>query len=166
MVLCSVASTRHGLKPQKWIGWLFECYSKQRLRNGPLFRDEKGSKLKTTHFEPYLLDRLECIKNQRPELMVEVDDVYEEYGILWSFRRGSTSKAVNQGVPPDIIDANNRRRKVMRAKASHPSFHMREHYTDLRMTQIFGCIVEIKNQETAWSPTESDLLKRGCTQDD
>jgi hypothetical protein len=134
LLLCSVATTNHGLEPRKWIGRLLECYARMGLRNGALFRDEKGVKLKTTHFEPCLLDRLDCIKNQRPELMAGVEDVYEEYGILRSFRRGATSEAVNQGVPPDVIDANNRWRKVMRAKASQPTLSMREHYTDIRLT--------------------------------
>ncbi|MFN9978286.1 MAG: hypothetical protein ACK53Y_00140, partial [bacterium] len=67
-------------------------------------------------------------------MMAGVEDVYEEFGILRSFRRGATSETANQGGPPDVIDANNRWQKVMKSGASHPSLSMREHYTDVRMT--------------------------------
>jgi hypothetical protein len=134
LILCSVAVTSHGLEPRKWIGRLLEIYHQKGVRNGSLFRDSHGNKLRTTHFEPSFLDRLNCIKNTRPELMSGVEDVHEELGILRSFQRGATSETVNQGVPPDVIDTNNRWRKVMKAGSSHPSFSMREHYTDVRMT--------------------------------
>jgi len=39
---------------------------------------------------------------------VGIEDISEEYGVSRSFRRGATSEAVNVGVPPDVIDANNR----------------------------------------------------------
>jgi hypothetical protein len=48
--------------------------------------------------------------------------------------RGATSEAVNAGVPPDVIDANNCWRKVNQAVASQPTLGMREHYTDVRLT--------------------------------
>jgi hypothetical protein len=35
-------------------------------------------------------------------------DIADGYGIYRSFRRGSTSTAVNTGLSKDIIDANNR----------------------------------------------------------
>jgi hypothetical protein len=134
LYLCSVAVTSHGLEPRKGIERLLEIYHQNGIRNGHLFRDAHGNKMKTTHFEPSFLDRLNCIKNERPDLMAGVEDVYEEFGILRSLRRGATSETANQGVPPDVIDANNRWQKVMKSGASHPSLSMREHYTDVRMT--------------------------------
>jgi hypothetical protein len=39
--------------------------------------------------------------------MVGIKDISEGYGVSRSFRRGATSEAVNAGVPPDVVDANN-----------------------------------------------------------
>jgi hypothetical protein len=103
-ILCIVSTTNHGLEPRKWIGHLLHKYQEQGIRNGPMFRDNYGRRMKSTFLEPKLLDRLDRIKDQKPFLMPSVDDVYEEYGIFWSFRRGATSEAVNQGVPPEVID--------------------------------------------------------------
>jgi len=58
LYLCSVAVTSHGLEPKKWIGRLLEIYHQNGIRNGHLFRDAHGNKVKTTHFEPSFLDRL------------------------------------------------------------------------------------------------------------
>jgi hypothetical protein len=42
-------------------------------------------------------------------------------------------EAGNRGVPPEVIDANNRWQKVEKAGTSQASFTMREHYTDVRI---------------------------------
>ena len=42
-------------------------------------------------------------------------NVYEEYGLSRSFRRGSNSEALNRGVKELVIDRNNRWRKEERA---------------------------------------------------
>jgi len=86
------------------------------------------------HFEPRFHDQLEHVKLTKPHLMTSVDDVSEEYGVSRSFRRGATSEVVNQRPPPEIIDANNRWRKVHQSQASQPTLTMREHYTDVRQT--------------------------------
>jgi len=55
------------------------------------------------------------------------------FSAITTFLTG-TSEAVNNGVLPDQIDANNRWRKMHQAGASQPTLTMREHYTDLRLT--------------------------------
>jgi len=133
-ILCIVSTTNHGLEPRKWIGCLLHKYQEQGIRNGPMFRGNNGRRMRSTFLEPKLLDRLDRIKDQKPFLMPSVDDVYKEYGIFRSFRRGATSEAVNQGAPPEVIDSNNRWRRVHQAGASQPSLSMREHYTDVWLT--------------------------------
>jgi len=60
--------------------------------------------------------------------------VREEYAVFRSFRRGATTEAVNEGITPDIIDANNCWRRMDQAGTSQPALSMREHYTDVSMT--------------------------------
>jgi hypothetical protein len=84
--------------------------------------------------EPAFYDRLERIQEFQPDLIPEADDVVEDYRIYRSFRRGSTSEVTNQGLPPEVIDANNRWRKFQQAGASRPTLTMRDHYSDVRLT--------------------------------
>jgi hypothetical protein len=68
--------------------------------------------------EPKFFERLEQVQEIRPDLISENIDIADDYGIHRSFRRGSTSVTVNQGLNKDIIDANNRWRKFEQAGAS------------------------------------------------
>jgi hypothetical protein len=79
-------------------------------------------------------DRLEQVQLNRPDLIPSNEDVVEDYGIYRSFRRGSTSEATNQGLPPEVIDANNRWRKFHWSGASRPTLPMRDHYADVWLT--------------------------------
>jgi hypothetical protein len=83
--------------------------------------------------KPNFISQLEHIQEMKPELIAANVDVEEEYGVSRSFRRGATSEAVNNGVKPDVTDANNRWRKMNQAGASRPTLTMREHYTDVRL---------------------------------
>ena len=58
-------------------------------------------------------------------------DIYEEYRLSQSFRRGSNSEALNRGLKENIFDRNNRWRKEERAGARKVKLKMRDHYTDV-----------------------------------
>ncbi len=113
---------------------MLEIYQSKGINHGPLFRQASGRRCRARDFEAKIFERLEFIKLTEPHLMMSVEDVSEEYGVFRSFHRGATSEAINAGVPPDVIDANNRWRKINQAGASHPALGMREHYTDVRLT--------------------------------
>lgn len=89
--------------------------------------------MKSIDFEPRFFDRLEMVKATHPHLLPSFDNVEDEFAMSRSFRRGATSEAVNQGAKPDVLDANNRWRRVEQAGASNPNLSMREHYTDVRL---------------------------------
>ncbi len=126
--------TSHGLEPKKWIGRLLDIYASRGVNHGPLFRNRSGQRMKSSMLEPKFFERLELVKDMYPQLMSSVDEISEEYGVYRSFRRGATSEAVNAGVSPVVIDANNRWRKMHHTGASKPTMMMREHYTDVRLT--------------------------------
>jgi hypothetical protein len=76
---------------------------------------------------------LGMIQDCRPDLLPREVKVEEVYGISQSFRMGSNSRAVDQRVPPDVIDFNNQWQKTERAGSMKPSLSMREHYTDVQL---------------------------------
>jgi hypothetical protein len=129
-----VHTTRSGIDNKRWIGRLLDLYKTRGITNGPLFRDHVGARIKASSLEPVFIDRLERVQSSRPDLIPPSEDVVDEYGIYRSFRRGSTSEATNQGLPPEVIDLNNRWRKFQRSGAARPSLSMRDHYSDIRLT--------------------------------
>ena len=62
-------------------------------------------------------------------------DIYEEYRLSQSFRRGSNSEALNRGgVKEEVIDMKNRWEKEEREGARKAKLKMRDHYTDMIVT--------------------------------
>jgi len=47
-------------------------------------------------------------------------------------RRGATAEAQNVGIPPHVIEANNRWRKHMRSRGMLPGMSMMERYIDAK----------------------------------
>jgi hypothetical protein len=99
--------TNRGLEPRKWSGRLLKAYEDKGIKHGPLFRGKAGGRMKPRELETRFFERLEYIKELSPHLFISVDDIRDEYGIHRSLRRGATSEAVNAGVTPHVIDANN-----------------------------------------------------------
>ncbi len=50
-LICEVDKTTHGLEPRKCIGRLLRAYNEKEIRNGPMFRDGLGQRLRARHFE-------------------------------------------------------------------------------------------------------------------
>ena len=57
----------------------------------------------------------------------------DAYRLKRLLRRGSTSEATNNGVPREVIELNNRWRKVEKARGRKPSMSMALHYTEISM---------------------------------
>ena len=130
-----VIRTRSGLEPRKWIGRLLEFHREKGIFHGPFFRDDAGAALTPSDMAEIFYRRLGYVQYFRPDLLARDVDIEEAYGISRSFRRGSTSRATDRGVPPEITDANNRWRKIERAKSMKASsLSMQEQYTDVNLT--------------------------------
>ena len=122
-------TTNSGLKPRLWIGRALSELAKRGITRGPMFRTENGQPIRAGVMEPSLFLRLEQVQLLRPDLISDQVDIAEVYGVSRSFRRGSTTEAGNRGVPANIIEINNRWRRVECAGTSATSLGMREHYT-------------------------------------
>jgi hypothetical protein len=130
-----VIRTRSGLEPRKWIGRLLSFYCEKGIFHGPFFRDQAGGVLTPSAMAETFYRRLGFVQYFRPDLLSREVDIEEVYGISRSFRRGSTSRVTDRGVPPEVTDANNRWRKMERAKSMKAtSLSMQEQYTDVTLT--------------------------------
>ena len=127
------ARTKSGLDVKKWIGRLLEVRAAEGRKHGPAFGDANGVVDKSSVYEGEILDRLAAIQQKHPKLIGKDVDVYEEYGISRSFRRGATSEARARGVHPDDVDMANRWRNVENAKGKKARMKMRDHYSDIRL---------------------------------
>jgi hypothetical protein len=125
---------------RKWIGRLLQEYQELGISHGPLFRDGAGLPLRAGELEEDFFSRLEKTQDDQPDLISKDVDVSEELGIYRLFRRGATSEATNWKISAEVIDANNRWRKVKQAEGRQAGLNMRDHYTDVRL--IVDLLVE------------------------
>ena len=79
------------------------------------------------------MDTLEDIKDEGSGLIDESVDVRVEFGLGRSFRRGSDSQAIAQGVDERDVDLNNRWHTFKNARGRHPCLKMQQHYAEARL---------------------------------
>jgi hypothetical protein len=111
-----------------WASWLKESLEERRHLNGFVFSDKKGKQAKASTLEPSFFDQLNWVRLRYLDLFPPNVNVKDDYGIPRPGRRGSSTEAANQGVPPDIIEMICRWRKVERAQGRVPNLGMREQY--------------------------------------
>jgi hypothetical protein len=126
------AITASGLPPRKWVGRMIEWYEKKGITTGPVFRDfESGMAARAGEYEFDILLELDAIQKSGRGIIDETVDVHESYGVSRSFRRGSNTHAINQGVSEADINHNNRWSMVERARGRAPKLGMQQHYSDV-----------------------------------
>ena len=100
--------TQSGLKPGRWVSRLVNVLQDQGIRTGWLFQHVNGEPKKMSEFNDTFYSRLARLQQQSPSLFSAGANVYEDYGLPRSFRRGATTRAQNAGVQPADIDWINR----------------------------------------------------------
>jgi len=142
-----VAITKSGLEPRKWIDRIAKLYNELGYVRGPVWRSSAGHRARISDWEGPVLDRIKDIQNRRPDLIDSNLDIYDEYGLSRSFRRGSNTHVRNVLGPRDgqlVVDFNNRWRKFEQAKGRMPGLGMSDYYTEVdqalpRSTQYSAC---------------------------
>jgi hypothetical protein len=127
-----VIRTETGLEPAKWIYRMLQWYDTVGITRGWVFRDKHSDRARASDFEWDILCELEIIQRESPHIIVASVDVFEDYGVSRSFRRGSDTHAINQGVKMDDIERNNRWRTVEQAQGKAAKLRMIHHYADVR----------------------------------
>jgi hypothetical protein len=138
LLLFVAAETASGLKPLLWTTRLIDVLSSQEITQGWLFQDKEGRQRRMSYFEEPVLDRIAAIQTRRPDLIQPKIDVYEDYGLARSFRRGATTRAQNSGVSGPDIDYINRWSTALEGPQPYFSGNMRVHYSDqAQMVETF-----------------------------
>lgn len=129
------SETDSGLKIKVWLERMLEWYGSD--KKGYVFRNSDGGRVSCGHYAQDILSEIQKIQRSGlPEEigLVEADcDVFEEYGMSRSFRRGSDSRALAAGVPEATVELMNRWRVTERAKGRNARLKMSAHYSDVRL---------------------------------
>jgi len=125
--------TQSGIRAGLWADRVAAVSKEHKRERGPVFRNKKGERAKIGDFESEFLERMIRLKISRPGLFEPGVDISDSYSLFRSLRRGSTSQAVKMRVDQDIIELNNRWRKLDKARGMKPSLGMRHHYTEIKL---------------------------------
>ena len=120
-----------GLVIGKWLERVIAFRESKGVIKGYFFTNHKEEMMRAKNLKVDILDRIVIIQQRYPELIRPGVEVYDEYRLSKSFRRGSNSVAQNRGISNGDIDYNNRWRKVVRSGARKLKLCMREHYINV-----------------------------------
>ena len=81
--------------------------------------------------------QLEKIQKKRPDLIPLELEVAEVYNIRRSLRRGSVTKAREEGVSASVVDTVNRWRTQENRRSGRSGGSMRDYYTEIRLMRKF-----------------------------
>ena len=105
-------------------------------RGGPAITSWEGKILSLATLDGllhyYLIKMLEN-KQEFPFEIQSDDDICERFLVYCLLRRGSTTRAINQGVSQNDIDVMNRWKAVESAKGKKPAREMRQHYAEVNL---------------------------------
>ena len=125
-------TTKTGLQLGLWVSRVCMHRRAEGRSHGPVFADRWGNMVNPRVFETHILGKLQIIKESHGDLIPDSVDVFEEYGISRSFRRGSNTHATNQGVSKNDRELMNRWRNVENSKGKKARLAMADHYADIR----------------------------------
>jgi hypothetical protein len=117
-----------------WFERKLDSLMKQSLCSGPMFKSmSAGKKMSISEMDELFHGILLEVQRRYPKILPDSVKITEEFSTFRSLRRGATSEAQNVKIPRDVIEANNRWRKISRAKGLVPGFSMMERYSDAKI---------------------------------
>ena len=127
--------TASGLQIRLWLErlvWVLMQEGKEFVA-GPAFCNHDGNMIRSFQLNEELHNMLKRIQLERPDLIPEGTDIESCYGTFRSFRRGSLTRATEEGVEGPDMDLINRWRKFESSGGSKPHMSMREHYLEIKL---------------------------------
>jgi len=99
-----------------------------------MFRNEsKKTNMTVAEMDIGFHELLRVVQKRCPNLIADSSvKVEDDYSMKRSLRQGATAEAQNARIPVNVIQANNRWRKVARANGMTPGMSMMERYTDAK----------------------------------
>ena len=142
IIFCLTNKTQSGIPVRKWTERLVNLMIQEKKDSsvGPAFCDESGFALNSSYFDEHLHRMLGIIQTKFPELVDPGVQVTERFYIYRSFRRGSNTRAREMKVDSEVVDLNNRWRKVQMKSGGKPRVTMAALY--LELTQVLGSQTE------------------------
>jgi hypothetical protein len=125
------AVTGSGLRLIKWMERLLDEKRVVGLTTGFVLLTTGGMVAKVSGFEEQFITRMEWIQKNTEGIITASINIWEEFGVRRSRRRGATMEALNARIDGATIDANNGWRKVEAAKGKMPIYLMRQRCTQM-----------------------------------
>jgi len=122
-----------GLNLIDWFRRKLDLLRKQSLCSGPMFKSAGGKKMSISEMDELFHSILLEVQRRYPKILPDSIKITEEFSTFRSLRRGATSEVQNVQIPREVIEANNRWRKISQAKGLVPGFLMLERYSDARI---------------------------------
>lgn len=119
-----IGTTKDGRNLITWYSRYINSLEAQGLTSGPLFRNDKGSPMSISELDVHFHSVLLEVQRRFPNAIPDSINVFDEYSVFRSLRRGATSEAQNVGIAPNVIESNNRWRKNCRARGMKPGWMM------------------------------------------
>jgi hypothetical protein len=114
------AVTGSGIRIREWVGRLLLEKEAAGLVSGFLFLKREGTPAKAIAFEEALVERLKWIQQNTSGVIPLTVNLWEEFGVSRSMRRGASTEEFNAGIDGPTIDANNGWRKVEAVNGKMP----------------------------------------------
>ena len=138
-LLPSVNTTKSGIKIRHWIDRAVALQRSLGRTAGPLMQDRAGKRIPSMKLNEILHEALTHVFRRKPSLFPSAikteEDIREKINTFRSFRRGSDTRAHEEGVSESDINIVNRWVAEMKAGMSKPSLSMPQMYIDLSLLQ-------------------------------
>jgi hypothetical protein len=126
-----------GIEIGTWFYRTLWVFARLGVISGPLFRvggkdHGKFKRASCGDLDPGFHEILKRVRKIHSRLIGEKTNIVEEYSVYRSLRRGATAHAQNVEMPKEVIEANNRWRKHLRARGLTPGMSMMERYSDAK----------------------------------
>jgi hypothetical protein len=127
--------SKSGLCFRLWMERLVWLLKKEKKDNvaGPAFCHRDGSMFRSHELDRELHKSLKIVQLERPDLLPEGIDIEKLYGTFRSCRRGSLTRATEEGIEGPDLDLINRWRKWESNRGGSPHMSMREHYLEIKL---------------------------------
>lgn len=135
-LLASAHRTKSGIQVASWHSRLVDIVTSMSRTSGPVFVDESGHSQSTTRsmnakFHEALLGLFAEDPSLFPPNMQSEEAILEGYDVFRSFRRGSSSRAIDQNISEADRYLVNRWKKFEASQGRRPNLPMDQHYAAL-----------------------------------
>ena len=140
-----------------WLRGFWELEHVALQKESRQVRCSKMTKMSVAEMDVGLHKLLRAVQSRCSNLIADSVQIEDDYSMKRSLRQGATAEAQNARIPTNIIEANNRWRKVIRVKGMMPGMSMMEQYTDTKMNVPllirFSCCIgwpSLKSKRLEW----------------